>query len=125
MWLNQWGCGTKNIIFSHGASDSRGVLIAFREGLDIEIITCKCDKNGCYIIFYAHIQDNPILLVNYHASNDESTQVQTLSETCDLIDRLELEQDMTIVWGGDFNLFFDSFLDVNGGEATIKNEFSN
>ena len=67
VWLNQWGCGTGNIIFSHGASDSRGVLIAFREGLDIEIRTCICDKNGRYIILHAHIQDNPVLLVNYYA----------------------------------------------------------
>ena len=60
VWINQWGCGSGNIIFSHGASDSRGVLIAFREGLDIEIKTCLCDKNGPYIILHAHIQDNPI-----------------------------------------------------------------
>ena len=57
----------KKIIFSHGASDSRGVLIAFREGLDIEIKTCLCDKNGCYIFLHANIQDTPILLVNYYA----------------------------------------------------------
>ena len=79
VWLNQWGCGTENIIFSHGASeasDSRGVLIAFRECLGIEIRTWMCDKNGCYIILHAHIQDNRILLVNYYAPNDESTQVQ-------------------------------------------------
>ena len=37
VWLNQQGCGTGNIIFSYAASDSIGVLIAFREGLDIEI----------------------------------------------------------------------------------------
>ena len=120
VWINQWGCGSGNIIFSHGASDSRGVLIAFREGLDIEIKTCLCDKNGRYIILHAHIQDNPILLVNYYAPNDESTQVQALSEICDIIDRMELEQDMTIVWGGDFNLFFDSFLDADGGNPQLK-----
>ena len=77
VWLNQWGGGTGNIIFSHGASDSRGVLIAFWEGLDIEIRTCICNKNGRYIILHAHIQDDPILLVNYYAKNNESTQVQT------------------------------------------------
>ena len=120
VWLNKWGCGTGNIIFSHGASDSRGVLIAFREGLDIEIRTWKCDKNGRYIILYANIQGNPILLVNYHAPNDESNQVQTLSEVCDIIDKIELEQDMTIVWGGDFNLFFYSFLDADGGKPQLK-----
>ena len=55
-------------------------------------------------ISYAHIQDNLILLVNYYASNDESTQVQTLSEMCDIIDKMVPEQDMTIAWGWDFHL---------------------
>ena len=39
-----------------------------------------------------------------------------MSEICESIGKMELEQDMTIVWGGDFNLFFDSFLDANGGK---------
>ena len=43
-----------------------------------------------------------------------------MSEICDIIDRMELEQDMTIVWGGDFNLFFDSFLDADGGKPQLK-----
>ena len=43
-----------------------------------------------------------------------------MSEKCDIIDKMELEQDMTIVWGGDFNLFFDSFLDAYGGKPQLK-----
>ena len=37
IWTNQWGCGKGAIHFSHGKSDSRGVLIAFRKGLDYKI----------------------------------------------------------------------------------------
>ena len=120
LWLKQWGCGTGNIISSHGASDSRGVVIAFQDDLDIEIRLCICDKNGQYIILYAHLQDNLILLVSNYAPNDESTQVQTLSEISDIIDKMELEQDLMIVWEGDFNLFFDSFLDADGGKQQLK-----
>ena len=43
-----------------------------------------------------------------------------MSEICDIIDKIELEQDMTIVWGGDFNLFFNSFLDADGGKPQLK-----
>ena len=43
-----------------------------------------------------------------------------MSEICDTIDKMELEQDMTIVWEGDFNLFFDSFLDADGGKPQLK-----
>ena len=63
---------------------------------------------------------NSILLVNYYAPNYGSTQVQTLSEICDIIDKMGLEQDMTIVWGGDFHLYFYSFLDTDGGKPQLK-----
>ena len=43
-----------------------------------------------------------------------------MSEICDIIDKMELEQDMTIVWGRNFNLFFDSFLDADGGKPQLK-----
>ena len=29
IWTNQFGCGQGSIVFSHGNSDARGVLIAF------------------------------------------------------------------------------------------------
>ena len=38
LWTKQLGCGKGSIIFSHGKSDTRGVLIAFREGLKYKII---------------------------------------------------------------------------------------
>ena len=34
IWTNHFGCGSGSIIFSHGKSDARGVLIAFREELN-------------------------------------------------------------------------------------------
>ena len=60
------------------------------------------------------------LLITMHQPNDEITQVQTLSEICDIIDKMELEQEMTIVWGGDFDLFFYSFLDADDGKPQLK-----
>ena len=44
IWTNQWGCGKGAITLSHGMSDSRGVLIAFREGLDYKINSVFCDN---------------------------------------------------------------------------------
>ena len=29
LWTNQFGCGDRSMIFSHGKSDARGVLIGF------------------------------------------------------------------------------------------------
>ena len=37
IWTNQFECGNNHIVFSHGTSDSRGVLIAFREASNCTI----------------------------------------------------------------------------------------
>ena len=34
---NQFGCGDRSVIFSHGKSDARGVLIGFRETVKYKI----------------------------------------------------------------------------------------
>ena len=46
IWTNQWDCGKRAIHSSHGKSDSRGVLIAFREGLDYKIDSVFRDSDG-------------------------------------------------------------------------------
>ena len=105
IWTNQWGCGKGAIHFSHGKSDSRGVLIAFREGLDYKIDSVFRDSEGRYLIIQVKIQDEPFILVNYYAPNKEGEQIPVLSKINEIIQNLETEEDTTIIWGGDFNLF--------------------
>ena len=100
VWINQWGCGRDKRIFSHGESNVRGVMIAVRESLDIKVISVFKDNNGRFIIMYAYVQDKPFLLVNYYAPNDEGGQVQTLSEINNIIDKIEIKINTSIIWGG-------------------------
>ena len=76
-WANQWGCGSN--LFSHGTSDNKGVLIAFREALEIKVKSIFPDKNG------RTIQNRPIVLVNYYAPNDKGSQIKTLSVMNEII----------------------------------------
>ena len=66
LWTSQWGSGKGSIHFSHGTSNSTGVLIAFREGLDVKMEATFTDNGGMLLILKAKIQDNPVILVNYH-----------------------------------------------------------
>ena len=75
-------------------------MIAVRESLDIEVTSVFKDNNGRFIILYAYIQDKPFLLVNYYAPNDEGEQVQTLSEISSIIDKIGIEINTSIIWGG-------------------------
>ena len=113
IWTKQWGCGKGAIHFLHGKSDSRGVLIAFREGLDYKIDSVFRDNDGRYLI----IQDEPFIPVNHYAPNEEGAQIPVLSKINEIIQNLETEKDMTTIWGGDFNLFFDVQLDADGNSS--------
>ena len=47
IWSSEWG---NKIIFSHGNSESRGVCIMYKKGLDIHIKQQFLDPNGRYIV---------------------------------------------------------------------------
>ena len=120
IWTDQWGCGKGSVYFSRGSSDSRGTLIAFREGMDYTIEKSVLDQEGRYVILQAKIQDSSILLINYYAPSVEGTQITVLSEINDIINNLVLEEDTTILWGSGFNSFFDVKLDADGGSLQLK-----
>ena len=49
------------MIFSHGTSDSRGVIVAFRHGLEYKMLSDPiCDLNGRYIGLGMEIQGSHI-----------------------------------------------------------------
>ena len=53
-WTNQFGCGNKHIVFSHGTTDSRGVLTAFREASNHRVINQCVDDGGRFIVLNTH-----------------------------------------------------------------------
>ena len=67
-----------------------------------------------------YIQSSPFILINYYAPNEEGQQVQILTEISDILAKMELEEDTQLIWGGDFNSFFDCKLDVDGGNPKLK-----
>ena len=78
------------------------------------------DKNGRYIVLDTVIDNNPVILVNYHAPNVEYDQLRVLDELAHIFNRLQSSENTTSTWGGDFNLFFDVELDANGGSPKLK-----
>ena len=74
--------------------------------MDYTIEKSVLDQEGRYVILQAKIQDSSIILMNYYAPNVEGAQITVLSEINDIINNLVLEEDTTILWGGDFNSFF-------------------
>ena len=83
IWTNQFGCGSGSVIFSHGKSDTRDVLIAFCEVINYQLIALHVDNNG-------RIENKAVIMVNYYAPNVESEQLKLLDELNHIFDSLEI-----------------------------------
>ena len=46
-------------------------------------------------------------------------QVQIFTEISDILEKMELEEDTQLIWGGDFNSSFDCKLDADGGNPKL------
>ena len=119
VWTNQFGCGKESVIFSHGKSDARGVLVAFREAVDYKINSQHVDNNGRYIVLNLLIDGSPVILVKYYAPNNEADQVKLLNDLTHVFDELEITGSTRFLWGGNFNTIFDISLDADGGSPQL------
>ena len=119
-WANQFGRGNKHIVFSHGTSDSRGVLIASREASTYKVINQYVGDGGRFIVLNTLIEDSPVVLINYYAPNEERDQLKVLNDLNHIVDNTDISEDTVLVWGGDFNLIFDIGLDADGGSPKLK-----
>lgn len=109
-----------DIIMSHGTNFGKGVAILLGEKLDINTHLKIVDEKGRYIILNVNIQGTEILLINIYQPNDEKGQVETLHEIISEVNKLDLQADTPIIWGGDFNAIFDTNLDASGDNPSLK-----
>ena len=110
-----------NMIFSHNTSNSRGVIVAFRYGLEYKTLSDTiCNPNGSYIILNMEIQGSPYILVNCYAPNNEQEQIKLFQVIRDHLKKPEPDKDVNIILGGDRNLIFNLSLDAFGGKPVLK-----
>ena len=107
-------------MFSHGSNDSRGVLIAFREGLHFTVEKEMKDSKGRILMLKSVIQNSKYLLINFYNANTEQQQVDTLKDVSSMLDQIDLDSEYKLIWGGDFNFYFDLSLEADGGKPSIK-----
>ena len=119
VWTNQFGCGTGSVFFSYGKSDARGILIAFQEGIKYKVIEKYIDTEGPYIVLNLMLSNSPVVLINYYAPNQEAEQLKVLERLTHILDQLDIAQDTTFIWGGDFNMIFAIDLDADGGSPNL------
>ena len=105
------------IIMSHGSSNSRGVAILIKKGVDYDPYSKIIDPLGWYIILKAEIKDKIYVLINIYAPNKDKDRF-----FADLLARLKNENldEENIIVGGDFNCPLNTILDKKGSILTPR-----
>ena len=88
---------SQNSIISLQDNRSRGVLIGVRDGLEFKINKEIKDQKGRILILDVDIQEEPYVLINYYANNDQAGQLKTLTELCDLLEKIEFKENIKVI----------------------------
>ena len=112
-----WGA---QLICSHGSSNSRGVAILIKKGLDCVIHSQIVDTLGRYIVVKAIIKDKMYVLVNIYAPNKDDDIIKFLKNVLTKLQTENLDSEENIVIGGDFNCPLNPTLDKKGGIMTRR-----
>ena len=116
-WAQEWD---GDLIFSHGSSNSRGVIIGFTKNMDVEIDKITHDEHGRVLIINIIIDSQKYALINFYNANTERDQISSIKSLNDLIDSHNLDDDPHVIFSGDFNVIFDVEMDALGGSPAIK-----
>ena len=108
------------VFFSHGTTNSCGVMIGYQGSKNFIVNKLKHDSCGRILIIEANIDDNSYVLINFYNSNTETEQIKTFCELDHLLSDFSLDTSKQVILAGDFNLFLDLHLETSGGNPTLK-----
>ena len=108
------------IFFSHGTTNSCGVMIGFLGNKNLKCSKIRTDSNSRIIVLVAEIDDEVVLLINLYNPNTEAEQVKTICEFEQMLDIFSLDyyKFFFFFFAGDF--FFNSNLEAAGGNPALK-----
>ena len=115
-----WGDFQGQMFFSHGTTNSYGVMIGSLGNKKINCNKIRMDNNGRIIVLEAEIDDKIFFLINLYNPNTEAEQVKTLCELERMLDIFSLDSYKNIIFAGDFSCFFNSNLEASGGNPALK-----
>lgn len=110
LWRSEWGA---QMLFSHGTSAARGVIIALRPGLHAVLKLKKSDDLGRILVAYVEIQNETFCIENIYAPNEDDPEffIHAFSY---------LEGEDKPMVGGDFNLALDIKMDKAANNTDNK-----
>ena len=70
-WEAEWG---GKAFFSHGSSNSKGIMILVNPNLELKVDKCITDRNERYILLDLIVDESHMILLNIYAPNDVNQQ---------------------------------------------------
>ena len=94
------------VFYSHGTSNSCGVLITFFGENKICVNSQITDKHGRILIVDITLDGFEYILVNIYNANTESEELKVLNDLSELMKKVNITHGKQIVLASDFNFFF-------------------
>ena len=114
----KWENDFKGQLFlSQGKTNYYGVALGYYGTKKFSVLNISNNVNGRILLLEFDVDGDIYVLVNFYNSNIESDQLHPLSELDNFLDNVA---DISKIVGGDFNLFFDSLIGVEGGNPVLK-----
>ena len=117
IWKNEFNV---SVFYSHGASQSCGVAIAYFGNPNFLVNKQIGNKNGRILILDVSIDEIRYGLVYIYNANTEVEQVQVLSVLSELMKNINFSEEKRIVLAGDLNAVFNRKLEPKGGKPSLK-----
>ena len=80
----------------------------------------QTDKEGRILILDVSANDSEYIMINLYNVNTEKEQIDVLSSLFELLEEFDTNPTKQLVMAGDFNLFFESKSDTQGGNPTLN-----
>ena len=106
------------LFFPHGHSDSYGVAIGFLGNMNFNVLNKIQDKDRRILILDVQVGDATFLLINLY--NAICEQLNVLTTLCNFLSKITDFHCKNIIFDGDFNVFFDTNYEAQGGNPTLK-----
>ena len=99
------------LFFLHSKANSCGVAIGYYGKKSFKLLSKFNDKSGHVLILEAKIENEVLSLINLYNANTRNEQLKMLSHLSNMSEKINDINNKSIVFGGDFNLFFEAKLE--------------
>ena len=108
------------VFFSHGKTNSCGILTAYFEKETFFVKKRETDKEGRILILDVSINDFEYILINLHDANAKKELIDVLNNMLVVLEKFDTSPKKTVHMAGDFNLSFDSKLEAQVGNQRVR-----